>query len=62
MGYKIVNKNIKGGFFKNAEDRIEQQIQPYLDEGAAKGWTLHSFSATDATKGINLVIIWETST
>ena len=60
MAYKVVNRNIKAGFFKNAEDRVEASIQPFLDEGSSRGWTLHSFSATEAAKGINLVFIWET--
>lgn len=60
MGYKVMNRNIKGGFFSAAEDRIERQIQPFLDEGVAKGWRLHSFSSSEASKGINLVFIWET--
>ena len=60
MSYKVMNRNVKASFFKNAEGKIEKAIQPFLDEGVAKGWALHSFSATEATKGINLVFIWET--
>lgn len=60
MGYRVVNRNIRAGFFSDAEDKIEKNIQPYLDEGARKGWSLHSFQATNASKGINLVFIWET--
>lgn len=60
MGYKVINRNIKAGFFTNAEDKIEKTIQPFLDEGVANGWTLHSFSASEASKGINLVFIWQT--
>lgn len=59
MGYKVVNRNIKAGFFKNAEDKVEKAIQPFLDDGVRSGWKLHSFSATEASKGINLVFIWE---
>lgn len=61
MRYKVVNKNIKASFFKDAEKRVEGDIQPFLDEGSDQGWTLHSFSATAASKGINLVFIWEVS-
>ena len=60
MGYRVVNRNIKAGFFSNAEDKVEKAIQPFLDEGSKKGWRLHSFSSTEASKGINLVFIWET--
>jgi hypothetical protein len=57
--YRVVNRNIKGGWFTNAEDRVEKQIQPLLDEHAKAGWKLHTFTATEASKGINLVIVWE---
>jgi hypothetical protein len=60
MGYKVINRNIKAGFLTNAEDKIEKTIQPFLDDGVARGWKLHSFSASEASKGINLVFIWET--
>ncbi len=59
--YKVVNRNITGGWFKDAHDRIEKQIQPLLDEYSAKGWALHTFTATEASKGINLVIVWQRS-
>ncbi|MDE0802787.1 MAG: hypothetical protein OSA99_05625 [Acidimicrobiales bacterium] len=57
--YKIVNRNIKAGFFADAEDKVEKAIQPHLDQGTKNGWALHSFQATAASKGINLVFIWE---
>ena len=57
--YRIQNRNIKAGFFTNAEDKIEKSIQPFLDEGSRNGWALHSFQATEASKGINLVFVWE---
>lgn len=57
--YKVQNRNIKAGFFSDAEDKVERSIQPFLDEGASKGWKLHSFQATAASKGINLVFVWE---
>lgn len=57
--YKVQNRNIRAGFFSAAEDKIERAIQPYLDAGSRNGWRLHSFQATEASKGINLVFIWE---
>jgi hypothetical protein len=57
--YKVQNRNIKAGFFSDAEDKVERSIQPFLDEGSRKGWKLHSFQATAASKGINLVFVWE---
>ena len=57
--YKVQNRNIKAGFFIDAEDKIEKRIQPYLDTGTQNGWKLHSFQATSASKGINLVFVWE---
>ncbi len=60
MGYRIVHGDIKTTFFTNGEDRIEAAIQPFLDQGAEKGWTLHSWKVTEGTKGIDLVLIWET--
>jgi hypothetical protein len=35
--YKVVNRNITGGWFKDAHERIETQIQPLLDEHAKAG-------------------------
>lgn len=46
---------------KDAQERIEKEVQPLLNQGSKKGWRLHSFNATDTTKGINLVFIWDTS-
>ena len=60
MRYKVMNRTVKGGLFKEAQNRIEALIQPFLDDGSSQGWKLHSFNATDTTKGINLVFIWET--
>ncbi len=57
--YKVQNRYIKHGFIENAEDKIEEAIQPFLDEGTTNGWTLHSFQATAAAKGTNLVFIWQ---
>jgi hypothetical protein len=57
--YTVQNRNIKAGFFTDAEDKVEKSIQPFLDQGTNNGWTLHSFQATAASKGINLVFIWE---
>lgn len=59
MRYLVSNKTIKAGFFTDAQEKIEKTIQPFLDEGSKKGWKLHSFQATEAAKGINLVFIWE---
>lgn len=59
MRYTVVNKNVKAGFFADAEDKVEKKIQPFLDDGARKGWKLHSFSSSAASKGINLIFIWE---
>jgi len=53
--YKVQNRFIKAGFSANAEDKVEEMIQPFLDEGTANGWTLHSFQATAA----GLVFIWQ---
>jgi len=53
--YKVQNRFIKAGFFASAEDKVEEVIQPFLDEGTKSGWTLHSFQATAA----GLVFIWE---
>lgn len=60
MKYVVQNRTIKAGFFKDAQDKIEKEIQPFLDEGSRRGWDLHSFSGTDTSKGINLVFIWIT--
>lgn len=57
-GYKVQNRYIKHGFIDHAEDKIEAAIQPFLDDGTTNGWTLHSFQATAAVKGTNLVFIW----
>ena len=57
--YKVQNKYIKAGFIADAEDRIEEAIKPFLDGGTQNGWTLHSFQATPAAKGTNLVFIWQ---
>lgn len=56
--YKVQNVTVRAGFFTDAQDKIEGIIQPHLDAGSKKGWTLHSFTATDTTKGINLMIVW----
>ncbi len=58
-GYKVQSRYVKAGFIADAEDKIEDAIQPVLDEGTANGWTLHSFQATAAAKGTNLVLIWQ---
>ncbi len=55
---KVQNSHIKAGFIADAEDKIEEAIQPLLDEGTKNDWTLHSFQATAAAKGTNLVFIW----
>lgn len=57
--YKVENRYIKAGWVEDAEDRIEAAVQQLLDEGSWKGWTLHSFQATAAAKGTNLVFIWQ---
>ena len=57
--YKVQNQYIKAGFVVDAEDRIEEAIQPILDGGTASGWILHSVQATAAAKGTNLVFIWQ---
>ena len=57
--YRVMNRTIKAGFFSDAQDKIEKAIQPMLDKEADAGWRLHSFQATDTSKGINLVFIWE---
>lgn len=57
--YKVQNRYIKHGFVENAEDKIEEVIQPVLDDGTAHGWSLHSFQATAAAKGTNLVFVWQ---
>jgi hypothetical protein len=58
--YKIQNQTVLAGFLTDAQGKIEKVIQPLLDAGSKNGWTLHSFQATDTTKGINLVFIWQT--
>lgn len=57
--YKVQNRYVKAGFIADAEDKIEEAIQPFLDNGSENGWTLHSFQATAAAKGTNLVFIWQ---
>lgn len=57
--YKVQNRYVKAGFIADAEDKIEEAIQPVLDTGTENGWTLHSFQATAAAKGTNLVFIWQ---
>jgi hypothetical protein len=57
--YKVQNRYVKAGFIADAEDKIEEAIQPYLNDGTKNGWTLHSFQATAAAKGTNLVFIWQ---
>jgi hypothetical protein len=56
--YKVQNRYIKAGLMADAEDRIEAAVQPILDDGTKQGWTLHSFQATAAAKGTNIVFIW----
>ncbi len=56
--YLVQNRNITSSLFKDVEKKIEDEIQPFLDEGARYGYQLHSFQATAASKGINLVFIW----
>jgi len=34
----VVNRNIKAGFFSNAEDKVERAFQPFLEEGSARDW------------------------
>lgn len=58
-GYKVENHYIKHGFIDNAEDKIEETVQPVLDAGTANGWVLHSFQAATAAKGTNLVFVWQ---
>jgi hypothetical protein len=58
-GYKVQNRYVKAGRMTDAEDKIEEAIQPVLDDGVTNGWTLHSFEATAAAKGTNLVFIWQ---
>jgi hypothetical protein len=48
--YKVQNGYVTAGFIADAEDRIEEAIQPFLDGGTKDGWTLHSFQATAAAK------------
>lgn len=60
MAYKIVNEVIKAGMLTNAQDMIPKKIQPLLDEGAKNGWKLHTIVPTESSKGINIVIVWET--
>ncbi|NEE00839.1 hypothetical protein [Phytoactinopolyspora halotolerans] len=57
--YRVQNQYVKHGFIDHAEDKIEEAIQPVLEAGTANGWTLHSFQATAAAKGTNLVFIWQ---
>ncbi len=57
--YKVQDKYIKHGFIADAEDRIEEALQPVLDGGTENGWTLHSIQATAAAKGTNIVLIWQ---
>lgn len=60
MAYKIVNEVIKAGMITNAQDMIPKKIQPILDDGFKKGWKLHTLVPTESSKGINIVIVWET--
>lgn len=54
--YKAQNRILKAALTAKDGDRIvEEAIQPVLDEGAERGWTLHSFQYTPA----GLVFIWE---
>lgn len=48
--YKVQSRNIKAGFFSDAEDKVEKAIQPFLDDGTKNGFVLHSFQATAASK------------
>lgn len=57
--YKVQNRYIEHGLIDHAEDQIEATIQPLLDDGTANGWTLHSFEATTAAKGTNIVLVWQ---
>lgn len=57
--YKVQTRYIKHGLTTHAEDKIEEAIQPFLDEGTDSGLTLHSFQATNGLLGINLVFIWQ---
>ena len=61
MKYKIENIVIKAGLLTDAQDMIPRKVQPLLDSGAGKGWRLHTLTPTISSKGINIVIVWETN-
>jgi hypothetical protein len=40
MKYKVEHINQKGGFFKDAYDKLEKSMQAQLDYGSKNGWRL----------------------
>lgn len=57
--YKVENIVVKAGFVTDAQDLIPKKVQPLLDQGAQKGWKLHTFTPTISSKGINICLVWE---
>lgn len=58
--YKVETVNVKGGLVNDAYARVPKLLEEKLNEGAAKGWQLHSWSEQLGVtgKGINIVIVW----
>ena len=54
-------KDKKGGLFKDAYQRIADELEEKLNEGVAKGWKLHSIQqdVSLAEKGLSMLIVWE---
>jgi len=57
MRYVVENEVIKAGLITDAQNFIPKKMQPILDEGAKKGWRLHTFTPTISSKGINIVVV-----
>ena len=60
--YKVETLIVNGGLFKDAYDKAPSKLEDKLNEGAKKGWKLHSFQESVAlvqNKGLAFIIVWE---
>ena len=59
--YKVEQFTKKGGLFKDAYQLIAKELEDKLNEGASKGWKLHSIQqdVSLSEKGLSMLIVWE---